>query len=132
MNALAPIHRRLFYAATAGLFLTGVAWLAAWEKAAAMALHGALGMLALVLVGGLLPWHVARGWSQSRHRPTGASALGATALLAISGHLLYYAGDETLRAIASDVHVVVGLALPALLALHVRRRVTFKAEEETR
>jgi hypothetical protein len=41
------------------------------------------------------------------------------AVLIVTAFGLYYFGSETLRPLTSDVHIVVGLALPFLLALHI-------------
>jgi hypothetical protein len=45
--------------------------------------------------------------------------LAISALLTLTGYLLYYAGAETARDIASYVHLTLGLALPIVLALHL-------------
>jgi len=41
--------------------------------------------------------------------------------LAATGWLLYYAGDETLRTWSARIHDGIGLALPAILVVHVIR-----------
>ena len=39
--------------------------------------------------------------------------------IALTGYLLYYAGSETFRQQVSWMHLILGLCLPAVLALHV-------------
>ena len=128
---LKPFHRRLLYGVLALLFFSGAAW-AYWNdlvwspgdfemsaKAWAMKIHGAAAMAILVLVGMLLTGHVRFAWRARRNRPNGSVFLSAFAVLTITGYGLYYAGDERLRAWTSWIHLVVGLALPLLLILHI-------------
>ena len=82
-------------------------------------LHGAAGMIALVLFGSLLPSHMLRAWSQRRGRASGGTLAGLFVLLTVTGYGLYYAGGESFREWISAVHWVVGLAVPVLLVAHV-------------
>lgn len=82
-------------------------------------LHGAAGMLALVLFGSLLPSHMLRAWSQRRGRASGGTLAGLFALLSATGYGLYYVGGESLREWISFVHWVVGLGIPVLFTAHV-------------
>jgi hypothetical protein len=45
--------------------------------------------------------------------------VGANALLVATACGLYYAGSDLLRAFAADVHIAVGIALPALVVTHI-------------
>jgi hypothetical protein len=124
------VSRREFVAlwiATAILWITGALHFALGRTVASssetwrprlLALHGGLALLFLVVVGSLLPRHVVRAWRAAANRPSGSFAIGSAIVLAASGWLLYYAGDESVRAAAVAVHDVVGFALPALLLLH--------------
>lgn len=82
-------------------------------------LHGGLAMLALVMVGALLPRHVLPAWGRRLNRNSGGAMLGAMLFLTLTGYLLYYAGSPSLREVVSVLHWVAGLALPLLLALHM-------------
>lgn len=82
-------------------------------------LHGASGMIALVLFGSLLGSHMRRAWSQRRGRATGSTLAGLFVLLTVTGYGLYYVGSESLRPWISAVHWVIGLGIPVLLATHV-------------
>jgi cation transport ATPase len=128
---LKRLHRYFLYAVLALLFLSGVAW-AYWNyvaaspgdfetsaKAWAMKIHGAAAMAILVLIGMLLSGHVRFAWRARRNRANGSVFLSAFAVLTITGYGLYYAGSEKLRAWTSWIHLVVGLALPILLLIHI-------------
>ena len=124
MNRLHPAHRVVLYSALGVLLATGVAWQAMSTGAAAslvMKVHGAAGMVTLVLLGALLAQHVPAGWTANKNRKSGAILLGAMAWLALTGYLLYYAGGESLRWYAAQSHLWVGIAACAIVALHVRR-----------
>jgi hypothetical protein len=130
---LDPRFRFALYLAFSLLFVTGVAWLVAdqmksnatsgeeWQTAAAYLLmgHGAAAMVALLLIGALVPLHMQGGWRGRRNRITGALMSSANALLVITSLGLYYAASEIVRPWMSDVHIGVGLCLPVLLFAHV-------------
>lgn len=123
-------QRYFLYAVLALLFLSGVAW-AYWNylrspgdfetsaKSWAMKIHGAAAMAILVMIGILLNGHVRFAWRARRNRSNGSIFLSAFAVLTITGYGLYYAGDESLRGWTSWIHLVVGLALPILLLIHI-------------
>jgi hypothetical protein len=129
---LDPRFRASLYAAFVVLTLTGVGWLIAdwhkdpngpefWQVLAAdmLMLHGGAAMVTLVFLGALIPLHVRRAWRTGRNRKTGPTMIAVNALLIATAFGLYYAGSDTLRPWASDLHLAIGLALPPLLALHV-------------
>ena len=84
-----------------------------------MKIHGAAAMAVLVLVGMLLSGHVRFAWRARRNRANGSLFLGVFAVLTVTGYGLYYAGGEMLREWTSWIHLVVGLALPILLLIHI-------------
>ena len=92
-----------------------------WQQAAAYLLmvHGGAAMAALIFLGALFPLHVRLGWRSRRNRLTGPAMLTFNAVLVLTAFGLYYLGSETLRPWASDVHIVIGFALPALFIAHV-------------
>ena len=126
-------HKVWLYATTALLYLTGAAW--GWLhylQAGAdefggysaaepwlMKLHGAAAMAVLVVLGTLLPNHVRFAWHARRNRPNGIGLIGILAFLIASGYGLYYFGDEQLRRWTSWSHLAIGLALPAVIVLHI-------------
>jgi cytochrome b561 len=119
------------YAIFATLAATGVIRLIAdvlknaedevWQTIAAdmLMLHGMTAMIALVLIGIMIPLHIQRSWRAGKNRVSGAVMIGANAVLVATAWGLYYAGSDLLRTFAADVHIAVGLALPALATAHV-------------
>lgn len=128
MNPLSTLQRRLLYSALAVLLATGVYWalvhyvagVRAWMgEPSLMKIHGAAAMVALVLIGGLMPAHVTLGWSLRRNRSSGTVLLVTCGLLAATGYLLYYLGGDTARQISSYIHLALGIALPFALGAHL-------------
>src|SRR5690348_36083 len=114
------------------LLLTGASWIAAnqlkespdgdiWQKVGSylLMLHGGAAMLALMLLGALVPLHVAPAWRSRMNRIAGSAMVMFIAALVITAFWLYYAGSDSLRAWSSDIHIGVGLCLPLLLVIHV-------------
>ena len=73
--------------------------------------------------------HILAGWSGGRRRGTGALMVSVLGWLVVSGYLLYYLSDETVRPLISLLHWVIGLAVPVAFTAHwvseqsqVRRR----------
>jgi hypothetical protein len=122
----------MIYAAFAVLVLTGMGWLIAdqykdlvnselWQGGAAalLMLHGGGAMIALLLLGALVPLHVQRAWRSGKNRATGATMVALNVLLVVTAFGLYYAGSDVVRPWISDLHIVVGTILPALFVIHV-------------
>ncbi|TMI09543.1 MAG: hypothetical protein E6H40_11315 [Betaproteobacteria bacterium] len=121
MSTLRRAFRGLLYATLAVLLVSGGLW--EWLRSALlMKVHGGTAMLALLLLGAALASHVPTGWKDARYKGTGIGILAAAAWLIISGHLLYYSGDEAVRQAASYSHLGAGIGLPVLLGLHLWRR----------
>jgi len=129
---LEPRFRAGLYTVLALLTVTGAVWLLAdwrknplepdlWQDIAPvmLMLHGGGAMVALLLLGALAPLHVRRAWRSGRNRLTGPIMVAANAVLIATAFGLYYAGSDTLRPWISDLHIVVGIALPAALLGHV-------------
>jgi hypothetical protein len=121
VNRLHIMLRSLVYAVLALLLCTGALWEADIARPTIIKLHGASAMLSLVVFGVVLGRHVATGWAAKANRASGVALLAALFWLLATGYLLYYAGDETLRALASQTHFWIGLALAAVFALHQGR-----------
>jgi heme A synthase len=120
------------YASFAVLFVTGAIWLIAdsqkqsadgefWQamSAALLMVHGGAAMVTLVLLGALIPLHIRRAWLSRKNRVTGTVMATANVLLVATAFGLYYAGSDVLRTWTSDLHIVVGLAFPVLIFLHI-------------
>jgi hypothetical protein len=124
--------RLALYALFAVLFATGGAWLLAdalkassagesWQTLAAnlLMVHGGAAMVVLFLFGVLTPLHVQRAWRSGRNRTTGLTMVAFNGVLVVTSFGLYYAGSETMRPWLSNIHIGVGLCLPALLLVHI-------------
>jgi hypothetical protein len=129
---LNPGIRFASHAAFAALFVTGAIWLVAdqlkdsengemWQAIAAntLMLHGTTAMIALILLGVLIPLHVQRSWRAGKNRITGSVMVGSNAILVATAAGLYYAGSDLLRTFVADAHITFGLALPALIITHI-------------
>jgi hypothetical protein len=112
------------YALVAALFATGLAWWVLDKGPSSVRLyliaaHGLAAMAFLVALGATFTLHVREGWRRRLNRASGTVVLAVAGLLTLSAFGLYYIGSEALRDWASDLHIVVGIALPFLLAVHV-------------
>jgi hypothetical protein len=124
LNRLHPAHRFALYGLFGALLATGIAWEAMRPgpvAGAVMKIHGAAGMLMLVVLGTLLMQHVPAGWAVRTNRQSGVLMLGALAWLAVTGYLLYYAGGEALRCYAAQSHLWVGVAASGIVGWHIGR-----------
>jgi FtsH-binding integral membrane protein len=126
---LALSLRLWLYASAALLWASGIAWLFAHYfpsdrpypaglAATAMKIHGGTAMLLLVLAGVVVGLHVPGAWRERKNRVAGLVMAAALIGLVITGYLLYYAGGEIARALASAGHWLAGLALPVIGIWH--------------
>ena len=122
MNRLHPLLRACLYAVLVALVLSGALWEVGIARAMLIKVHGAAAMASLIAFGALLARHVTCGWAAKANRTTGVVMLVALLWLVVSGYLLYYAGDDGLRAYAGETHFWVGLALAGMFAVHQGRR----------
>jgi small-conductance mechanosensitive channel len=131
---LKSAFRLALYGVFALLFVSGAFWLLAdqmkssadadsemWQQASAFALslHGGAAMVTLMLLGALGPMHVQRAWRAKTNRVTGIASLALYGLLILTAFGLYYLGSEAVRPWVSYVHIVFGLAVPAVVVAHV-------------
>lgn len=112
------------YGTGALVAITGTLWLIVhdtWRRFAAtcMELHGGSAMILLVLIGAAAALHAPAGWRERKNRVSGAVLSTVLAILLLTGVLLYYAGDERARGLASVVHWTLGLGAIAALYVHV-------------
>jgi hypothetical protein len=121
---LEPGLRWSIYVTSAVLFATGIAWWILGDGHGAIrlyliAVHGFAAMLFLVALGAILVVHVREGWRRALNRISGSLMLATAVLLALSACGLYYLGSDTLRNLASDLHIALGLFVPLILVAHV-------------
>lgn len=129
---LSDRHKVWLYAITILIYVSGAVWayfhyfvgslgeLSHPAESWSLELHGATAMAMLVIFGTLLPTHVRFAWHSKRNRPNGITLISVFSFLILTGYGLYYFGDERLRSWTSWLHLVVGLALPLALVLHIR------------
>lgn len=121
--ALTKIQKRFLYITTAVLWLSGMIWLCLPEistgRPSLLKIHGAAAMVFLMVFGMLYKDHIRRGWKREEQRPSGLSLVTLCSVLVVTGWGLYYLGGESIRQWNSTIHTVFGVALPALIALHV-------------
>jgi hypothetical protein len=129
-------HKRMLYAVFALLWLSGALWLVFhfylrvpgefgevahplekwWLR-----LHGLMGFASLVAVGSVLPIHVRRAWHLRKNRATGLFTKSIFLWLAATGYALYYFSSDANESWLPPLHWVVGLSLPLMLMVHIRR-----------
>ncbi|HXJ84482.1 MAG TPA: hypothetical protein VMS64_38065 [Candidatus Methylomirabilis sp.] len=137
---LEPRVRASLYAVTALMFVTGgIWWILDWRDALAVGsawrqvgsyllmAHGGAAMLALLLLGAMIPLHLRPAWPSGNSRVTGILMIAVNAALIVTAFGLYYIGHDALRRWTGTIHASIGFGMPALLAVHVwrgrRRRV---------
>jgi hypothetical protein len=81
-------------------------------------LHGACAFGVIWALGLLWGVHIAPGLAAGERRRSGAVMLGLALWLVLSGYLLYYVGQEWLRAVTGLLHWAVGLLIPVFLFAH--------------
>lgn len=133
---LSARHRGWFHGTFLVLFASGAGWwvLHRWLQVQGdfgpqphpaqrplMLIHGAAAMLALVILGTLVPLHMKRGWRARLNRANGIMLIAFVGLLTLTGYGLYYAGGESLRSVAGTAHTTLGLALPFAVIWHIVR-----------
>ncbi|RXH24480.1 hypothetical protein XH99_27560 [Bradyrhizobium nanningense] len=124
--------RYSLYAAFATLLLTGAGWLVAdwqkdvagdeiWQQIAAnmLMVHGGMAMLALLLLGALVPLHAQRSWRSGKNLVSGSVMAASNAVLIATAFGLYYLGSEAVRPFMSWIHLGTGFSLALLLPLHI-------------
>jgi MFS family permease len=132
-------RRWLTFAVLAGLWGTGVAWLVLrygmqhqgefgpsphplqpW----ALRIHALFAFTALWLGGMLWAVHIVPTWRRGHRRASGILTIASLLLLAASGYLLYYIGDDRWRVSVSMLHWILGLfaIVPFLVHLLNDRR----------
>jgi cyanate permease len=129
---LKPSFRYAIYAAFAVLLLTGAGWFIAdwqkdissdeiWQQVAAnmLMVHGGAAMLALMMIGALIPLHLLRSWRAKKNRVTGSVVAAFNAVLIVTAFGLYYLGSEAVRPWMSWIHIGAGLLLALMFPLHI-------------
>ena len=129
-SRLTPRLRSAVYLLLVVLVVSGTAWLIAhlcrpqdalpgpiepWS----MKVHGGAAMAFLFLGGALQYRHILPAWSLRRTRVAGMSTCASFVALAMTGYGLYYFDGDVWHRLTERLHWAAGIALPALLALHI-------------
>lgn len=118
--------------AFAVLALTGAVWFLAdwrkdlsaddvWQQVAAnmLMIHGGTAMLALLLLGALIPIHLLRSWRSGKNRISGSVMMALNAALIMTAFGLYYLGSEAVRPWISWIHLVTGCVVVLTFPVHI-------------
>jgi hypothetical protein len=124
-------HRRAFYLVFGVVWLSGGLWIVdEWLKkpelgpirtplqTVSMKIHGAAILIYFAMLGTLLT-HIRRGFALRANRFSGSFVIGVNVVLALSGWLLYYITDDSIRKWSSVIHWTIGLSILPLLCTHV-------------
>ncbi|HEY8010861.1 MAG TPA: hypothetical protein VIE67_07650 [Rudaea sp.] len=133
---LSRSHRRMVCGILTAAWLSGILWLVfhyflmrrgefgaephpleAWW----LRLHGAAAFASLWLGGLVWAVHVRSGLARPKRRISGMLLIALFVVLAASGYLLYYAGDDALRDAVRLVHWLIGVALIVPFLIHSLR-----------
>jgi hypothetical protein len=127
-------HKIAFYTIVGVVFASGAIW--AWlhyfahsenefgasrTETWTLTVHGLFAAASLLLIGSLLPLHIKFAWRARRNRVNGVFFISIVMLLILTGYGLYYIGNERFRSWTSWIHLIVGIALPAFLIVHIWR-----------
>ena len=97
-----------------------VPWRISSEQHIAMAAaHATLSLLMAGIIGALWSIHMRAGWKRRRNHRTGLSLFVIMVLLGITAIGIYYLGDEQASVFSSVAHMLMGVAIPFLLVIHV-------------
>ncbi|WP_424196726.1 hypothetical protein ACMYR3_16835 (plasmid) [Ampullimonas aquatilis] len=130
---LPKAQRWMTYLALIAVVISGIVWWLlhdvlqwGWILAERRLLisHGIAAAATLVIVGGLLPLHIRLAWRIRRNLSSGLAALAIMTLLAATGLLLYYGGEDW-RDWVRWAHIGAGLIAALVIPVHVwlgRRR----------
>jgi hypothetical protein len=131
---LSRAQQSWIYSTFGVLFLSGLWWtfLHFWGRTqgtfgeesspfepVSLEIHGAAAMVFLLVFGSLIPGHIRGGLLARKNFKNGISLVALSAILIVSGYLLYYSSGERVRTAVEWVHLAVGIAAVPALIWHV-------------
>ena len=88
-------------------------------EAVTLKVHGAAALATLIALGAMLAAHARPAWALQRNRASGTVVLAGFALLTASGYALWYFATDETRPPLSLLHWATGLAIAAVLPVHI-------------
>ncbi|MCB9029587.1 MAG: hypothetical protein H6619_00930 [Deltaproteobacteria bacterium] len=131
---LSIVMQRLVYTSLGLLLLSGCAWLVlhyffmqetdfatipSQYEAISLQVHGAAVQIFLIVLGSIFPTHIIRAIKARCNLTSGIIVLTFIFALIISGYVLYYSNNESLRAMVSTTHWALGLVIPFVMFFHI-------------
>ena len=138
-------QRRLVYGNVFLLTLSGLVWLAAHGslpseqllasdsaeinaklmlcmqlKYWSIRVHTLVALVALIVIGSLIPAHMWARWRLNRNLWSGGVNVATFTILSLTGYMLWYVSVGGIKQWATWLHWAVGLALPIVLAIHIK------------
>jgi uncharacterized membrane protein len=83
------------------------------------AIHATLSLLMAAMIGALWSIHMRAGWRRRKNHHSGLSLLVTMVLLGLTAIGIYYFGDEQYSMLSSVAHMLIGIAIPLLLLIHI-------------
>lgn len=134
---LSSRRRRIVYVLLLGLWSSGAIWwvlhtffqrsgefgpVAHPLTPIVLMIHAAFAMASLAVLGLVWGVHVLPAWRRGHRRSTGILTIALFVVLAGTGYVLYYAGDETVRDLTSTIHWSLGLLAIVPFVVHALRK----------
>lgn len=123
---LPQTFKRIFYTCFFVLWVSGIGCLLIGENEHFITLrqwfiksHGGFAMIALLLLGYLIPTHIQTGIARKINEKTGWILIATCITLIISGYGLYYFSHDTLRQWNQWIHNLSGGFFPLILIWHI-------------
>ena len=138
-------QRKLIYWTVSLLMVSGLIWLAAhWAmpseqqlatdtaqinaklamcmqlKYWSIRVHTFVALVVLIVIGSLIPAHILARWPLKRNIWSGVVNIAAFIVLTLTGYMLWYVSEGGIKQWATWLHWVIGMALPIVLAVHIK------------
>ena len=138
-------QRKLIYWTVSLLTVSGLIWLAAhWAmpseqqlandtaqinaklamcmqlKYWSIRVHTFVALVVLIVIGSLIPAHILARWPLKRNIWSGVVNIAAFIVLTLTGYMLWYVSEGGIKQWATWLHWVIGMALPIVLAVHIK------------
>ena len=84
-------------------------------------IHGFSAFVMMMSLGAIFASYIPKTWSSKRARKSGLFILIATSLSIVSAYILYYLVSEDWHEWLGNGHAIVGILLPAILLLHIKK-----------